>query len=174
MTDASAERIGKVLEGLEAFERLERKKQVEGLTEAETALWGECYSAVLEELEPLSGQFIQEREFVRIPYRCSVVVWMDEAAAEAKTTTFCCGGVSVPYQEGLKEGEVYKITLSLNKHFGQDEATSITVNLRAKCEWMSEEDGLTAFRFSKPQPQMRVFLIERVFEVIEEKLRKLI
>jgi c-di-GMP-binding flagellar brake protein YcgR len=174
MTDSSAELIGKVLEGLEDFERLEKKKQVEGLTETETALWGKSYSAVLDELEPLSGQFIQEREFVRIPYRCSVVIWTDDAAQEARTTTFCCGGVSVPYQDGLKEGEVYKITLSLNKHFGKDEATSITVNLRAKCEWASEEDGLTAFRFSKPQPQMRIFLIERVFEVIDEKLRKLI
>ena len=174
MTDESTARIGKVIETLPDFERLEKKKQVEGLTEAETEQWGSFYAAVLDELEPLSGQFVQEREFVRIPYRCSVVIWTDEAAAEAKTTTFCCGGVSVPYQADLEDGEIYKITLSLNKHFGKDEATSITVNLRAMCEWAKEEDGLTAFRFSKPQPQMRIFLIERVFEVIEEKLRQLI
>lgn len=174
MTEQSAERIGKVIESLPDFERLEKKKQVEGLIEAEVVQWSDSYAAVLDELEPLSGQFVQEREFVRIPYRCSVVIWTDKSAAEAKTTTFCCGGVSVPLQADLTEGEVYKITLSLNKHFGQDEATSITVNLRAKCEWADEKEGLMAFRFSKPQPQMRIFLIERVFEVIEEKLRQLI
>lgn len=174
MTDNTPARIDALLKQLKDFERLEKTKQVEGLTEAQAEQWGAYYTAVLDELEPLSGQFVQEREFVRIPYSCTVVVWTDEAALEAKTTTFCCGGISVPFESAIKDGEIYKITVSLNKHFGHDERTTVTVNLRAKCEWSNEDGGVTAFRFSKPAPDMRSFLIERVFEVIEEKLRQLI